>query len=44
MQNKIVPYTNTDDEKLFALIEQGDKRAFTQAYERYHCMYWLTVI
>lgn len=36
MQNKIVPYTNTDDEKLFALIEQGDERAFTQAYERYH--------
>lgn len=45
MQNKIVPYTNTDDEKLFALIEQGDKRAFTQAYERYHkLLYWLTVI
>ena len=29
-------YTNTDDEKLFALIEQGDEKAFTQAYERYH--------
>lgn len=29
-------YTNTDDEKLFALIEKGDEKAFTQAYERYH--------
>lgn len=29
-------YTNTGDEKLFALIEQGDEGAFTQAYERYH--------
>lgn len=36
MNNKIDQYTNTDDEKLFALIEQGDERAFTQAYERYH--------
>lgn len=29
-------YTHTEDEKLFALIEQGDEGAFTQAYERYH--------
>ena len=29
-------YTDMDDEKLFSLIEQGDKRAFTQAYEKYH--------
>lgn len=29
-------YTNTEDEKLFALIEKGDEGAFTQAYERYH--------
>ena len=36
MNNKIDQYTNTDDEKLFALIEQGDERAFTQAYGRYH--------
>lgn len=36
MQNKINLYTNTDDEELFALIEQGDEGAFTQAYERYH--------
>ena len=44
MQNKIVPYTNTDDEKLFALIEQGDERAFTQAYERYHKLLYLSLI
>ena len=36
MKNKIDQYTDTDDEKLFALIEQGDEGAFTQAYERYH--------
>ncbi|WP_073345175.1 RNA polymerase sigma factor [Bacteroides congonensis] len=36
MNNKIDQYTDTDDEKLFALIEQGDERAFTQVYERYH--------
>lgn len=36
MQNSINQYTNTDDDKLFALIEQGDEGAFTQAYERYH--------
>ena len=36
MNNKIDQYTDTDDEKLFALIEQGDEGAFTQAYERYH--------
>lgn len=29
-------YNHTDDEKLFALIEQGEKAAFTQAYIRYH--------
>ena len=36
MKNKIDQYTDTDDEKLFALIEQGDEGAFPQAYERYH--------
>lgn len=36
MKNKIDQYTDTDDEKLFALIEQGDEGAFTQVYERYH--------
>ena len=36
MLDKTARYTDTDDEKLFALIEQGDERAFTQAYERYH--------
>ena len=36
MKNKIDQYTDTDDEKLFALIEQGDEGAFTQAHERYH--------
>ena len=36
MKNKIDQYTDTDDEKLFALIEQGDEGAFTQAYERDH--------
>lgn len=36
MLDKTTRYTNTDDEKLFALIEQGDEGAFTQAYERYH--------
>lgn len=36
MKNKIDQYTDTDDEKLFALIEQGDEGAFIQAYERYH--------
>ena len=25
-----------NDEALFALIEKGDERAFTQAYDRYH--------
>lgn len=29
-------YIDADDEKLFALIEQGDEGAFTQAYDRYH--------
>lgn len=29
-------YSDTDDKKLFALIGQGDKGAFTQAYVRYH--------
>ena len=33
MKNKIDQYTDTDDEKLFALIEQGDEGAFTRAYE-----------
>ncbi len=28
MKNKIDQYTDTDDEKLFALIEQGDEGAF----------------
>ena len=27
MKNKIDQYTDTDDEKLFALIEQGDEGA-----------------
>lgn len=36
MSDKINRYTDTDDDKLFALIEQGDEAAFTQAYERYH--------
>lgn len=36
MLDKSNRYTNTEDEKLFALIEQGDEGAFTQAYERYH--------
>lgn len=37
MQNKIVPHTTeTEDAELFALIEQGDERAFTQVYEKYH--------
>ena len=36
MKNKIDQYTDTDDEKLLALIEQGDEGAFTRAYERYH--------
>lgn len=36
MLDKTTRYTDTDDEKLFALIEQGDEGAFTQAYERYH--------
>ena len=36
MKNKIDQYTDTDDEKLFAFIEQGDEVAFTQSYERYH--------
>jgi RNA polymerase sigma-70 factor (ECF subfamily) len=36
MKNKIDQYTDTDDKKLFALIEQGDEGAFTQVYERYH--------
>ena len=36
MLDKTARYTDTDDEKLFALIEQGDERAFTQDYERYH--------
>ncbi|WP_455584404.1 RNA polymerase sigma factor [Bacteroides sp.] len=36
MKNKLDRYINTDDEKLFALIEQGDEGAFTQAYEKYH--------
>ncbi|WP_303004918.1 RNA polymerase sigma factor [Bacteroides congonensis] len=36
MLDKTARYTDTDDEKLFALIEQGDERAFTQVYERYH--------
>ena len=38
MKNKIDQYTDTDDEKLFALIEQGDEGAFTQAYERIICI------
>lgn len=36
MLDKSNRYTHTEDEKLFALIEQGDEGAFTQAYERYH--------
>ena len=36
MLDKSNRYTNTEDEKLFALIEKGDEGAFTQAYERYH--------
>ena len=36
MLDRTAQYTNTDDETLFALIEQGDEGAFTQAYERYH--------
>lgn len=46
MQNKIVPYTNTDDEKLFALIEQGDKELSPKLMKDTinYCMYWLTVI
>ena len=41
MKNKIDQYTDTDDEKLFALIEHGDEGAFTQAYERYHILLYV---
>ncbi len=29
MKTKIDPYTDTDDGRLFSLIEQGDEGAFT---------------
>ena len=44
MLDKTTRYTNTDDEKLFALIEQGDERAFTQAYERYHKLLYVLAL
>ena len=36
MQNKIVPYTNTDDEKLFALIHPRPDRPNPHAHDRNH--------
>lgn len=36
MLDKTDRYTHTEDGALFTLIEQGDKGAFTEAYERYH--------
>lgn len=36
MEHPFLLYTDTDDDKLFALIGKGDEQAFTQVYYRYH--------
>lgn len=36
MPKASAPYTDTDDDKLFARIEQGEEEAFTIVYNKYH--------
>lgn len=39
--HKAVPYSNTEDKQLFALISQSDKSAFTVIYHKYHKMIYV---
>ena len=36
MQHRVNQYSEANDDELFSMIKQGDERAFTHVYEKYH--------